>query len=506
MRKLKIFSVMLVALSLILVVASVYAAEMSAEFKSVLTDGKLVLKSFQPTNSVEALVAVEMNVPKKYAGFSVDSTSFNSDYTSCDLTYTSTGETHTVEISYVYDADTKKIVDSYASKFSSGTAKFQVKDMDIVNFWINAKGNPETLLNYSEEFSKQVDYKNFDISLAAGSGAEFHVMSQGYADFNIDDTIYAVTEKVSVEAKNVLYVSSDTKETKEALVAAIQTRIDNAVGKGVVTVSAGANSVEEFLGSAYDALIADAQDKLDQALAATPQDDDLIANLQNELVSYQKAKQDYMESLKDENNAEHFVKDAIGGFYFIAKIANNEHYFTIQKSDDIVEATTEHTTKDITTDITVSTTSKAVPLDAKIEANKVTEGTEYNRIVKILNVETYEMYDISLYSKTADTYVTRLNNGTFEVKIPLDEKFEGKDLIVYYTDADGNVTEHEVTVKDGFAVFTTNHFSIYTLAVKPELDPTPPTGANNSFLQTISMVVIITLAGIVLLKSMKIQE
>lgn len=506
MKKLKIFSIMLVALSLVLVTASVYAAEMSAEFKTALTDGKLVLKSFQPTNSVEALVAVEMNVPKKHAGFSVDSTSFNSDYTSCDLTYTATGETHTVEISYVYDADTKKIVDSYASKFSSGTAKFQVKDMDIVNFWINAKGNPETLLNYSEDFNKQVDYKNFDISLESGNGDVFHVMSQGYANFNIDNTIYAVTEKISVEAKHVLYVSSDTEETKEALVAAIQTRIDNAVGKGVVTVSAGASSVEEFLGSPFDALIADTQDKLDQALAATPQDADLIANLQNDIAAYKQAKQDYIESLENENNAEHFVKDAIGGYYFIAKISNNEYYFTIQKSDDIIGTTTEHTTKDITSDITVSTTSKAVPLDTRIEAKKVTEGTEYNRIVKILNVETYEMYDISLYSKTADTYVTKLDNGNFEVRIPLDKKFEGKDLIVYYTDADGNVTEHEVTVKDGYATFTTNHFSIYTLAVKPELDPTPPTGVNNSFLQTISMVVIITLAGIVLLKSMKIQE
>lgn len=506
MRKLKIFSVMLVALSLILVTASVYAAEMSTEFKAALTNDKLVLKSFQPTNSVEALVAVEMNVPKKYEGFSVDSTSFNSDYTSCDLTYTATGETHTVEISYVYDANTKKLVDSYASKFSSGTAKFQVKDMDIVNFWINAKGDPETLLNYSEEFNKQVDNKNFDISLGAGNGDTFYVMSQGYADFNVDETIYAVAEKISVEAKHVLHVSSDTEETKEALVAAIQTRIDNAVGKGIVTVSAGANSVEEFLGSPFDTLIADTQEKLDQALAATPQDTDLIANLQNDITSYKQAKQDYITSLEDENNAEHFVKDAIGGYYFIAKIADNEYYFTIQKSDDIVGTTTEHTTKDITTDITVSTTSKAVPLDAKIEAKEITEGTEYNRIVKILNVETYEMYDISLYSKTSDTYVTKLNNGTFEVKIPLNEKFEGKDLIVYYTDADGNVTEHEVTVKDGFAIFTTNHFSIYTLAIKPKLDVTPPTGTSNEILQAVTMISIIALAGIVLLKSIKIEE
>ncbi len=60
-------------------------------------------------------------------------------------------------------------------------------------------------------------------------------------------------------------------------------------------------------------------------------------------------------------------------------------------------------------------------------------------------------------------YITELDNGEFEVNIPIPEKFEGKDLNVYYVDAQGVVTTHVVTPKDGYASFITTHFSVYTL-------------------------------------------
>lgn len=66
-----------------------------------------------------------------------------------------------------------------------------------------------------------------------------------------------------------------------------------------------------------------------------------------------------------------------------------------------------------------------------------------------------------------------LEDGSFEVRIPLSEKLKGKDLVAYYVDNNGNKEEHEVTIKDGYAVFNTNHFSTYTLAEKVS-DVTPP--------------------------------
>ena len=64
-----------------------------------------------------------------------------------------------------------------------------------------------------------------------------------------------------------------------------------------------------------------------------------------------------------------------------------------------------------------------------------------------------------------------LEDGSFEVRIPLSEKLKGKDLVAYYVDNNGNKEEHEVTIKDGYAVFNTNHFSTYTLAEKPAETP-----------------------------------
>lgn len=64
-----------------------------------------------------------------------------------------------------------------------------------------------------------------------------------------------------------------------------------------------------------------------------------------------------------------------------------------------------------------------------------------------------------------------LEDGSFEVRIPLSEKLKGKDLVAYYVDDNGNKEEHEVTIKEGYAVFNTNHFSTYTLAEKPAETP-----------------------------------
>ena len=53
----------------------------------------------------------------------------------------------------------------------------------------------------------------------------------------------------------------------------------------------------------------------------------------------------------------------------------------------------------------------------------------------------------------------------FEVSIPISsDSLKSKDLMAYYVDADGKVTKYPAVIKEGCAVFETNHFSIYTIA------------------------------------------
>ena len=61
-------------------------------------------------------------------------------------------------------------------------------------------------------------------------------------------------------------------------------------------------------------------------------------------------------------------------------------------------------------------------------------------------------------------FVSKLEDGTFEVRIPVPDNLKGKELVAYYTSSDGKTEEYKVEVKDGYAIFRTNHFSVYTLA------------------------------------------
>ena len=90
--------------------------------------------------------------------------------------------------------------------------------------------------------------------------------------------------------------------------------------------------------------------------------------------------------------------------------------------------------------------------------------------------------------------IEKLDNGKFEVRIPIPESMKGKTLIVYYFASDGTKHPYEV---DGYAVFETDHFSTYTLAEKVGVD-TPDTydGIATSFV--IGIVSLCTLIGIVI--------
>ena len=67
-------------------------------------------------------------------------------------------------------------------------------------------------------------------------------------------------------------------------------------------------------------------------------------------------------------------------------------------------------------------------------------------------------------NNSLEDYITKLDDGTFEVRIPVPDNLKGKNLVAYYTSSDGKTEEYKVEVKDGYAIFKTKHFSIYTLA------------------------------------------
>ena len=138
-------------------------------------------------------------------------------------------------------------------------------------------------------------------------------------------------------------------------------------------------------------------------------------------------------------------------------------FFVVKKdSSKMIEPYVK--TVDSVTNVEISTSAN-IPLDAAIKANKLTSGEEYDRIIKLLDVDDSLTFDLNLYSKSLDRYITSLDDGIFEVRIPIPEKFKGKKLEVFYVGASNEPEKFEVKEENGYAVFNTNHFSIYTLGV-----------------------------------------
>ena len=170
-----------------------------------------------------------------------------------------------------------------------------------------------------------------------------------------------------------------------------------------------------------------------------------------------------------------FLENAAGDFFFnVEVIETEESYKFVIIKDDNKLTVPSHSTVDLNTSVSVSTDSTLVPLDTVIEVNKLTEGTDYDRIIEVLNVEEDETFDIKLHSGSLDKYVTKLEDGKFEVKIPIPEKFNGKkNLIVYYVDENNTPIPYTATIDEeaNCVTFLTDHFSIYTLTEKASQTP-----------------------------------
>ena len=144
---------------------------------------------------------------------------------------------------------------------------------------------------------------------------------------------------------------------------------------------------------------------------------------------------------------------------------NTRHFYTLNYGTTSFEVliykydskltTPMITTSDINSNILISS-------DSMIEVESINKADRQDDLTKI-GLTDADIFDISLFSTAANYSVSKLNNGTFRVGIPLSNRFNGKKLCVYYIKPDGSIEEHEVYVDNGFAYFETNHFSEYIL-------------------------------------------
>ena len=407
----------------------------------------------------------------QYYGYSLDFThgenACNEDYTRCKLLITATGEEYkTVDIKYVYDEKIEEEIDNLTKELGS-KAIFKLKDFELINLWLNGGSS----INYSDEYKKIVAYKNFYLDIRAGSDDSLTTESFGIGYYTYDGTLYKAINELGTKGYNILYVDSNVSNDK--LLETIQNRIDNYIGKGKMTIYASDYDVDTY----YN----EKKSELNQY--------------------YEPENEFYKEEMKELDELKNTSSD---GKIYVAKVGNNEYRFVIGKNTEKMY-TPKLITSDFKTNITISTDkTNTIPLDTMINIKELTSGEEYNKILKILNITNNEMFDISLFSNSIKDYITKLKDGSFEVKIPITEKFKDKELVVYYVDDEGKITDYPVTIEDEYAIFNTNHFSIYTLAEKTIIEEKNPNTGDNILvyivLGVVALLGIITCAVIYLKK------
>lgn len=454
------------------------ATEFSEDFTLTGKDGVLKLKRYAPTPEdmdyfVDMLYMTygypDPEGPQQYAFFgdSYDAES-QTMYVSRTGEYGELLEVHRITFEFVYDEAIKAQVNSFLETlpppdyfppeddWGEGWYEphyYQVNDLELINYWLtcteeNEEYNINNLINYSKEFKEYINYKNFrldGLDARMGDGDFFMTQTAGIANFVYGDTVYCSTE-MGVRADHIFYVPTETAD--EDVLAAIQGRIDAYLGEGKVTVEEGGPVLDYLLQEEYNLGIA--WGDIDPEMSYEDWKNSGLAP------DYTAAEVTGLEWLKD---TDFCFKTTINGFTYT--------FLAVKDSTKIVEAPI-YQSVDATTEVAVRTEDASVPLDTMIQVEKLTEGEVYEHIMNVLQVEEHETYDIGLHSGSKGQ-VTELENGMFEVEIPLDEKFEGKDLIVYYVAEDGTVTSHDVTPLDGAISFTTDHFSAYTLTTPVEL-------------------------------------
>ena len=538
----KVCSVLLVFVMLLSIIpTTVFAiaesSKMSEEFSKVLTDGKLVLNYAKPTSMDDEMVwIVAENFMLNHEDCLLNPDKFTKDFSKIELTmfcFTEKEETHTVDVVWNYDEKildgAKSIVKNFPDEWSTYIS-LDLSDLEFINYCVYNKpvhnNYNGALANYSSELKDSLGGSNFyfEVQLHGQGTPQFYTTNGGTARLMHNGITYYAIGGINTKANHVIYVPENTPDTKEALMAAAQNRIDSYIGKNVIKITDSQETVLDFYEkelAVHDANLAAALEKLDeirellsaeQGKEESLRDQNLIdyytsdiANCERiiELINNENLKEnpDYID-LDEENGITdtaliignafndkigfidefseggiyHILNDAARGYIFNVEVAGKEdiYKFIIIKDDTKLSVPTYATT-DFKTNVSVSTDSSEVPLDTVIKVEKITHGEEHERICGALEIKDGEIFDIKLHSGSLDDYITELKNGKFKVRLPIKNEYKGKELVVYYVDANGNKTKYNVTIKNNFAFFETDHFSVYTLTTVSEDVQTPPT-------------------------------
>lgn len=417
--------------------------ELDAFYEETFKDGKAKVDTVKISGDSYKLNSAVTVALSKYETerFNIEDETYDSDDPTMLQIIDTTKKFHfkSYPITYEFatvDADKKKKVDEVIKQFDESFEKleekwFVIEDLENINFkyaTMNITNEEKTInmaVNYSSKLHDLLGNTNMTVAadIRMGWDSKITAGTGGYLEILYDGVIYAVVDSQGTIQRNVIYVPDGTAKNRSAYINAAKERIKKYLPNVNVEITY-AGQIDDLT---YDDL-----------------------GLETEEI----------EEILD-------VDKTLGEYYTLTLDGKNFTFFIAEGSKNMNEPFLR--TKDLNTSIYVETESSQAPLDSTISTKILDKDSEeYKNLMSKLNITDGISADIKLFSKSQNTYVSKLSNGKFKVYIPVDKTYEGKKLVAYYVKEDGTIEEHEVTIKDGYASFETDHFSVYTLAAKEE--------------------------------------
>lgn len=335
------------------------------------------------------------------------------------------------------------------------TYYFELTDLNLINYYVTSNTRElsssdfSKITNYTEDVKKFFDNADLTYEIDTRAGVNytpFNTRAFGNLIVSYNGLRYAAQQSVGARTKEILYVPSDTEINDESLINAALKRLKEYMPNNKITITKG-KSLNTYLDDANQAI-------------------------------------DFTEITDLTKTTDHTYTFNFGDFTVDFLIVADSSKMTVPV----------FAAKNLDKDITVTSKESSIPLDTMIIAKNLDKDSkEYQIIKKSINQNNLHSLDITLFSNVKNSKITKLENGIFEVTMPVPTDLEGKNLAIYYVTDDGKVEEHEVTIKDGYATFQTNHFSIYTLAEKTNSIVNPKTGDN------ISLYIILSISSLIML-------
>ncbi len=359
---------------------------------------------------------------------------------------------------------------------------FNWKLSHLAKLDVDENAEEPSILMFSTEFKENIGYRNFSIDIRMGDDFPLYTERGGAGIFTYDDTIYyAAPTPVLTSYNHLFYIDNNATNIEAAVKERLESNFNHKF-----TVENTQITVQNFL---YDIFYQEYNPEDQWYLGQASNASDYARIQLNEIQNNADNPYHYLASYFNE-----YVY--LIGFDFQSVMAMD---FIIPVKDSTKITSPKFQSNDVNSDVSISTNA-FIPLDTLISVAKLTSGEEYDKIVKVLNATNLDMFDLKLFSKSSGDYITALSDGTFEVKLPIKDELKGKDLMVYYVDEENKVKDYNVTITSDnkYAIFNTDHFSIYTLAEKNtnkkvEDNPNTYDGITNSVF--LGFICLIGLAG-----------